>query len=472
MNTHFPQHFLWGGALAANQCEGAWDTDGKGPSISDVLECGPQRLKDFSLRALSDHYYPSHSAIDFYHHYKEDIALFAEMGFTCLRVSIAWSRIFPTGEELTPNEKGLQFYDDLFDTMHAHGIEPVVTISHYETPLHLAEKYNGWVDRALIPLFERYCRVLFTRYGKKVRYWMTFNEANNVIGLSWLAGAIDTRKLAHPLADTYRAAHYMLVANALAVKACHELLPDAKIGCMLALGNTYPMTCRPEDVFSNYNLRRKRTFMADVMLKGSYPSYMPRLWEEIGAEIDILPGEAELLAGNTCDYLSFSYYRTMAHKAADGPVQINTGGAIGEDNPYLKKTAWGWAVDPLGLRYTCNELYDRFHKPLFIAENGLGMADTISPDGKIHDPARSEYLVEHLKAVQQAIADGCDIFGYTWWGPIDIVSAGTGEMNKRYGFIYVDCDNEGHGTMQRICKDSFDVYRRIIASNGECLQEM
>lgn len=472
MDNQFPQDFLWGGALAANQCEGAWDTDGKGPSICDVLECGPQRLQTFSPVVQANHYYPSHTGIDFYHRYREDIALFAELGLRCLRVSIAWSRIFPTGEEDTPNEAGLQFYDRLFDELLAHNIEPVVTISHYEMPLHLAVAYNGWTNRALLPLFEKYCRTLFTRYGRKVRYWMTFNEVNNVIGLSWLAGGIDTRKLANPLADTYRAAHYLLVANAKAVQACHELLPQAQIGCMLALGNTYPLTCKPEDVFSNYNLRRKRSFMADVMLKGHYPAYMHRLWAEVGAQIDWQPGEAALLAENTCDYLAFSYYRTMAHKADNNALQINTGGAIGEDNPYLPKTPWGWAIDPLGLRYTCNELYDRFEKPLFIAENGIGIVDTVSPDGRIHDPDRAAYLVAHLKAVQQALEDGCRILGYTWWGPIDIVSAGTGEMNKRYGFIYVDRDNTGRGTLERRKKDSFGVYQQIIRSNGACLAQM
>mgnify|MGYP002768869583 CR=1 FL=1 len=469
MAQTFPENFLWGGALAANQCEGAWNEGGKGISIADVLECGSQRLKDFSYTISPDKYYPSHMAIDFYHHYKEDIALFAEMGFRCLRISVAWTRIFPTGEESQPNESGLQFYDDLFDELLAYGIEPIVTLSHYETPLNLAQKYNGWTSREMIPLFEKYCHVLFEHYGKKVKYWMTFNEVNNVIGLYWLAGAIDTRRSADPIADGYRAAHYMLVANARVVKLCHNMLPHAKIGCMLALGNTYPMTCKPEDVFSNYNLRRKRTFMADVMLKGAYPAYMPRLWREANAQIDILPGEIELLRENTCDYLGFSYYRTMAHKADGNALRINTGGAIGEDNPYLKKTEWGWAVDPLGLRYTCNELYDRYRKPLFIAENGIGIVDEISPDGKIHDAERISYLKDHLKALKESIEDGCDILGYTWWGPIDIVSAGTGEMKKRYGFIYVDRDNEGNGTLERKKKDSFSAYQEIIATNGQYL---
>lgn len=472
MESAFPTDFLWGGAVAANQCEGAYMEDGKGLDICDVLEMGKNRLfSEIHTEIDPSRYYPTHEAIDFYHHYKEDISLLAELGIRCFRTSIAWSRIYPTGIEELPNEKGLEFYDCLFDELLSHGIEPVITISHYENPLYLTQKYNGWADRRMIGFFEKYCRTIFNRYCNKVKYWMTFNEVNNTIGLPYLAAGINNSGMREQewLPLTYQASHYLLVANAKAVKLCHEIIPGAKIGCMLALGNTYPATCRPEDVFGAMNLRRRRTFYADVMLNGEYPSYMPRLLKEVGAVLDIQDGETELLRKYTNDYLAFSYYRTMTYEAGETHTGIDTGGAMGKENPYLEKSEWGWAIDPLGLRYTCNELYDKYHKPLFIAENGFGMADVLNPDGTISDEPRIEYLRRHLEALKEAIADGCNVIGYTWWGPIDLVSAGSGEMNKRYGFIYVDRDNEGHGTMKRYKKKSFDYYKNVIASNGAVL---
>ena len=471
MKTSFPKDFLWGGAVAANQCEGAYLADGKGLNISDVLPGGHDRFQQLSpdLKLKENVYYPSHEAVDFYHHYEEDLALMAEMGFKCFRTSISWARIYPTGEDPEPNEQGLAFYDKLFAACHKYGMEPVVTISHYETPLQLAQKYNGWASRRLIPLFEKYCRTIFNRYKKQVKYWMTFNEINNTLRLPYLAAAIDIRKEDNWLPTACQASHNMFVANALAVKLCRELMPEAKIGCMLSLSNLYPHTSKPEDVLATYNLRRRSLFYSDVMLRGAYPGYALRAMKEAGAEPDIQPGELELIARYTNDYLGFSYYRT-SNFAADIKVEYNTGGAVGLENPYLEKSAWGWAIDPIGLRYTCNELYDRYQKPLFIVENGLGMADTVSPDGKIHDHERMTYLQKHVAAMQEAITDGCDILGYTWWGPFDIVSAGTGEMKKRYGFVYVDKDNDGKGTLRRQKKDSFYYYKKIIASNGADLE--
>ncbi|WP_368270946.1 glycoside hydrolase family 1 protein [Enterocloster lavalensis] len=466
----FPKDFLWGGALAANQCEGAYLEDGKGLSAADVVPVGPERFKQISLDIDPEQYYPSHVAIDFYHHYKEDIKLMAEMGFKALRTSISWARIYPTGEEDEPNEAGLKFYDDLFDTLLSYGIEPVVTMSHYESPLALTKKYNGWADRRLIGLFEKYARTIFTRYRDKVKYWMTFNEINNVIRLPYLAAGVDVTGLDNWMQAAFQAAHHMFVANAGAVKLCREICPEAKIGCMLSLSNTYPATCHPEDVFQTYELRRRSLLFSDVMLRGSYPGYARRLMDSYDVTLAVEPGDLELIRQYTNDYLAFSYYRTTTYSHG-GALEFNTGGGFGQENPYLKKSAWGWPIDPTGFRYTCNELYDRYQVPLFIAENGLGMADEVSGDGSIHDPERMEYLRDHVRALEEAIGDGCDVFGYTWWGPIDIVSAGTGEMKKRYGFIYVDRDNDGTGNLERRKKDSFAYYKQIIETNGAAARE-
>ncbi|WP_124067230.1 glycoside hydrolase family 1 protein [Clostridium sp. E02] len=465
MKNIVPEGFLWGGALAANQCEGAYLEGGKGLCAADVIKAGADRFQNITLSIDPENYYPSHEAIDFYHHYKEDIKMMSEMGFRCLRTSISWSRIFPTGEEKTPNEEGLKFYDDLFDTMLSYGIEPVVTMSHYESPLELTKKYNGWADRRLIGLFEKYSKVLFERYKDKVKYWMTFNEINNVMRLPYLAAGVDVTGIENWMPIAFQAAHHMFVANAIAVKLCGEICPKAKIGCMLSLSNTYPATCHPEDVFETYELRRRSLLFSDVMLRGEYPGFAKRLMESYGAVLKIEAGDLELIKQYTNDYLAFSYYRTMVY-SHDSQLEYNTGGGFGSENPYLQTSEWGWPIDPLGFRYTCNELYDRYQVPLFVAENGLGRADEISPDGKIHDEERINYLKDHVSAMEEAIKDGCDVFGYTWWGPIDIVSAGTGEMKKRYGFIYVDRDNEGNGTLERRKKDSFSYYKKIIETNG------
>ena len=451
-----PKDFLWGASTSAYQVEGANLTHGKGPSVQDIKKV-PEGTSELDVCA------------DFYHHYKEDIAMFGEMGMKCLRTSIAWSRIFPNGDDAEPNEKGLTYYEDMFRELHRWGIEPVITISHFETPLALVKKYGGWDNRKLVGFFERYCKVLFERYKNQVKYWMTFNEINNTLKLPYLAAGMVVADDANAPQRQYQAAHNMFVANALAVKSCHEMIPGAKIGCMLSLSTAYPNTCRPEDVMETYQLRQRSLFFSDVMLRGRYPSYIDRKWEELGVQVQMEPGDSELIAQNTNDYLAFSYYMTSTH-IAGMKIRSNTGGHVGADNPYLEKSKWGWPIDPVGLRFVCNELYDRYQKPMFIAENGLGTADTIDPDGRIRDTARMEYLKKHIEALQQAVADGCDIFGYTWWGPIDIVSAGTGEMEKRYGFIYVDKDNQGNGTLQRRKKDSFEYYKKVIASNGQDLE--
>ncbi|MGY5957761.1 6-phospho-beta-glucosidase [Kosakonia sp. BK9b] len=460
----FPKDFLWGGAIAANQAEGAWNEDGKGPSIADVVRGG---IASGQHDAVVDpgRYYASHQAVDFYHHYKEDVALFAEMGFKCFRTSIAWTRIFPRGDETTPNEAGLAFYDRLFDELLKYGIEPVITLSHYETPLALYQEYGGWKNRQLIDFFARYCETVFRRYQGKVKYWMTFNELNNMNRMPFATGAVDADASAQ---DIWQANHHQFVANALANKLCHAIIPTAQIGCMLSLSTVYPATCNPDDIFSTMQLRRRSLFFSDVMMFGHYPAYAPRLFRESGVELEIADGDLQLLADYPSDYLGFSYYRSVLHQAG-GQFRIDTGGTAGLDNPFLEKTEWGWPIDPQGFRIVCNELADRYRKPLFIVENGYGGVDEPDASGQINDQARIDYGRRHIQAMAEAIEDGCNIMGYTWWGPIDIVSAGTGEMKKRYGFIYVDKDNEGKGTLKRSKKKSFDWYQQVIASNGEVL---
>ena len=464
----FPKNFLWGGAIAANQAEGAYNEDGKGLSVADILPVGADRFKNVELEIKEEKYYPSHEAIDFYHTYKEDIKELSEIGMKCFRTSIAWSRIFPNGEDKEPNEKGLEFYDNLFDELLRNGMEPVITISHFETPLNLITKYGGWKNRKLIDFYVNYCNVIFNRYKDKVKYWMTFNEINHAHTLPLIAAAIVVKEDENKLQDIYQASHNMLVASAKAVIIGHEINKDFKIGCMLSLSPIYPASCKPEDVFESYELRRRSLFYSDIQMLGEYPSYFKRIEKENNINIEIEDEDIEILKKGVCDYLGFSYYRSSLHEAGM-KILGNTGGLLGKKNPYLSETKWGWPIDPLGLRYVCNELTDRYHKPLFIVENGLGAIDEVTEDGKIHDEERMEYLKKHVIMMNEAIEDGADIIGYTWWGPIDIVSAGTGEMRKRYGFVYVDKDNNGNGTLKRIKKDSYNYYKQIIATNGENL---
>lgn len=467
--SHFPENFLWGGAIAANQAEGAWNEDGKGPAISDVIRNGIVG-GTFDGEVIEGHYYASHEAIDFYHHYKEDIALFAEAGLKCFRTSIAWSRIFPNGDDEQPNEKGLLFYDSLFDELLKNGIEPVITISHFEIPLNLITKYGGWTNRKLIDFYERYAVTIFKRYKEKVKYWMNFNEINHFHTIPLAAGGILIQDEATKLQDIYQASHHVFVAAAKAAKHLKEISPGAMMGAMLSLSPIYPHTCHPESVFESYQLRRRSLFYSDVMIRGTYPKYAKRIWEEHHIDVQIADGDLELMKENTVDYLGFSYYRSSTHEAGM-KILGNTGGIIGKDNPYLEKTEWGWPIDPLGLRYVCNELYDRYEIPLFIVENGFGGKDEADENGQFADDERINFIQKHLVQLHEAIKDGCEIMGYTWWGPIDIVSAGTGEMKKRYGFIHVDKDNDGKGTLKRTKKKSFHWYQQVIETNGKALVE-
>lgn len=466
--------FLWGGALAANQCEGGFDQGGRGLANADLLPFGEGRIAvirgdDVPLEAEPGRYYPAREAIDFYHHYREDIALFGEMGFKALRLSIAWSRIFPNGDDAEPNEEGLAFYEDVFRACREQGIEPVVTLNHYDMPMHLVTAYGGWRNRALVEFFERFARTVFTRYAGQVRYWLTFNEINIMTSACFMGAGIIFHEGEDRYRSIYSAVHHVLVASARAVRLCHELVPGGQIGCMLNAGIYYPATCNPEDIKAAQDENRKHYMFTDVQVRGAYPCYVLKEYERQGFKIPWDEDDREVLAANTVDFVSFSYYSTRVVEAsAEGKYDSNL--LKSAPNPYLKLEPWGRFIDPLGLRITMNDIYDRYQKPLFIVENGLGAVDEPNEADYIEDDYRIAYLRAHLQAMKDAVEeDGVDLIGYTCWGPIDLVSVATGQMSKRYGFIYVDLDDEGNGTRRRTKKKSFDWYKKVISSNGEDL---
>ncbi len=481
-----PENFLWGGATADFQFDGGYQEDGRGLSTHDFETDGsvehprcttyklpdgtvgearssffnPESLPDGAIPYLDEnHYYPSHKAVDFYHHWKEDLALLAGMGSNVFRFSICWSRIFPTGDEETPNEAGLAFYDKIIDEMIRLGMEPLITIHHDELPVYLAEHYDGWSSRHTIDCYLRYCKVLFERYGSKCRYWLTFNEINAVRGFV----ACGTHKCDDQ--THYNAVHNMFLASAQAVKMGHEMMPGSMFGAMYASSAIYPATCKPEDVFRHMQQRRETYFFIDTMARGYYPSYAQDIFRRRGVTLNTQPGDDEILAAGPLDFISFSYYRS---NVISTETKVNV--ISGDPNPYLESTPWGWPVDPLGLRYVLNEFYDRYQKPLFIVENGLGAIDKVEADGSIQDDYRIKYLKDHLREMMKALnEDGVEVLGYTMWAPIDLVSLSTGEMKKRYGFIYVDMDDKGNGTLERRKKKSYDWMSEVIATQGESL---
>lgn len=468
MSGIFPKGFLWGGAVAANQCEGAYNEEGKGLSIQDIMPKGI--IGEITEEPTADNM--KLVGIDFYHRYKEDIKLLAEMGFKVFRTSIAWSRIFPNGDDVEPNELGLKFYDDLFDECHKYGIEPLVTISHYETPLSLAKKYDGWINRKMIGFYENYVRTIFTRYKEKVKYWLTFNEINSVLHAPFMSGGIYTPKEKLSLQDLYQAIHHELVASALAVKIGHEIMPEAMIGCMILSLPTYPLTPNPEDVIKAMKEEQKNYYFADVHVRGKYPKYLDKYFDEHNIKIEITKEDREILK-NTVDFISFSYYSSRC-ESANPELEISKSNIMGGiKNPCLKESEWGWQIDPQGIRYVLNQFYDRYQLPLFIVENGLGAVDQLieGEDGEmtVKDDYRIAYLEAHLKEVAKAIEDGVEVLGYTSWGCIDLVSASTAQLKKRYGFIYVDRHDDGSGTLKRYKKKSFYWYKKVISTNGECL---
>lgn len=471
-----PEGFLWGGATAANQCEGGWQEGGRGLANVDVIPYGPDRfpvaLGKMKMFECDDkHFYPSHDAIDMYHHYKEDIALFAEMGFKTYRLSIAWTRIFPNGDDKEPNEEGLKFYDNIFDECKKHGIEPLVTMVHFDAPMNLVRKFGSWKSREMVSCFERYAETVFNRYKGKVKYWLTFNEINMLLHFPFMGAGIfigDDEEHAEQI--KYTAAHHELIASAIAVKLCHKIIPDAKIGSMLAAGAVYPYSCRPEDVWQAMNDERKNYFFVDVQARGYYPNYALKQLEAQGIKIPMEAGDEQLLREGTVDFVSFSYYSSRVGADKNTPVEKRSEGNafFGVANPYLKASDWGWTIDPTGLRVTMNQLWDRYQKPLFIVENGIGTNDEVKADGSVEDDARIDYMAQHILEMEKAVlCDGVELMGYTMWGPIDLVSASTGEMKKRYGFIRVNKDNDGNGNLARSKKKSFEWYKNVIASNGE-----
>ncbi|PAE07200.1 6-phospho-beta-glucosidase [Terribacillus saccharophilus] len=477
MNT-LPKDFLWGGALAAHQFEGGWNQDGKGPSVIDVLTAGAHGVpRELTETVEPDKFYPNHEAIDFYNRYKEDVALFAEMGLKCLRTSIGWTRIFPKGDEAEPNEAGLKFYDDLFDELLKHGIEPVITLSHFEMPLHLAREFGGFRSREVVRHFVRFAEVCFDRYKDKVKYWMTFNEINNKMDTDnplflWTNSGVTVKEGENAREVMYQAGHHELIASALAVSKGKEINPEFQIGAMVSHVPIYPYSSNPNDVMLAEELMRERYFFPDVHVRGYYPSYVLKEFEREGYNIVFEDGDEEILRNGTVDYLGFSYYMSTTIKSDKETEQdrnmTNGGLAQSVENPYIKASDWGWSIDPTGLRYTLNRFYDRYQIPLFIVENGFGAIDNVEEDGSIHDPQRIDYLRSHIEELIKAVKyDGVDLLGYTPWGIIDIVSFTTGEMKKRYGMIHVDRDNEGNGSMKRSKKDSFEWYKQVIASNGE-----
>lgn len=473
MSRKFPENFLWGGAIAANQCEGAYNEDGKGLSTADCFTGGSHTVpRRPTAKLIEGERYPNHEGIDFYHRYKEDIRLFAEMGFKVFRFSIAWSRIFPMGDDALPNEAGLKFYDLVLDELEKYGIEPLVTISHYESPMNLTTRYGGWKNKQLIDLYVKYATTLFNRYKGRVKYWITFNEIN---AATLPFGAyLSTAMILNDDENTdnirMNALHNMFVASAMAVQVGHSVDPFNKIGCMLAYLCSYPINCAPSNQLAALEFDRFHNLLAsDVQVRGEYPAYAARMFAEKKINLDIRPGELEKLYMGTVDFLSLSYYMSNCVGKSDDAEKIGGNLVAGYKNPYLKASDWGWQIDPEGLRLTLGRLYDRYEIPLMVVENGLGADDKISDDGKIHDDYRIDYLRRHIEQLAEAVDDGVDLMGYTTWAPIDLVSASTGEMKKRYGFIYVNKQDDGSGDLSRIKKDSFEWYKKVISSNGKKL---
>ncbi len=465
---------LWGGATAANQCEGGYNKGGRGLANVDVIPHGPDRFpvamgKKKMFDFEEGYYYPGKEAINMYENFKEDIALFAEMGFKCYRMSIAWSRIFPNGDEETPNEEGLKFYDEVFDECMKHGIEPLVTICHFDTPMGLVKSIGGWKSRKMIDHYVKYAETIFRRYKDKVKYWITFNEINVILFFPFMGAGLFIGEDENEWQVKYNASHHELVASALATKIGKEINPNFHIGCMMAGGKTYPYSCHPDDVWKAIESDRHHLFFIDVQSRGEYPNYLLKDLERKGLSIPFEEGDEEILKNNTVDFVAFSYYMTRV-ATANPELLAQTGGNMftGVKNPHLEESDWGWQIDPKGLRSTLNDLYDRYQNPLFIVENGLGAHDKPDANGYVEDDYRIEYMSSHIKEMIDAVnLDGVDLLGYTMWGCIDLVSASTGEMSKRYGFIYVDKDDQGNGTLKRTKKKSFDWYKNVIATNGK-----
>ncbi len=480
----FSDDFLWGGATAANQIEGAYLEGGKGLSTSDfaaykdpyekgkvnnfTFDVSSAELKRYKEQP-DEFDFPKRRGIDFYHRYEEDIALFAEMGFKVFRLSISWARIFPTGLEDKPNEEGLAFYDKVFDECAKYGIEPLVTMSHYEMPITLTEKYNGWMSRELVPLFEKYARSILERYKDKVKYWITFNEMNMNLNSLYTGAGILEDLVDHKLQAAYQASHHQFIASALTVKAAKEIIPNVQIGCMINQIEAYAKTTKPEDQLQAVKSNQLNMFYPDVQARGEYPTYMVKYFADNDIKLDIEEQDEEILKEGIVDFVAISYYMSHVAEAREDAAELAGTFDSPIKNEHLELSQWDWPIDPMGLRISLIKLYDRYQKPLFVCENGLGARDTLTQDGEIHDDYRIDYLKQHIEQMKEAVKEGVDLMGYTPWGCIDLISCGTSQMSKRYGLIYVDQDDRGNGTLNRYRKDSFYWYKHVIATNGEDL---
>ena len=477
MNGKLNKNFLWGGAIAAHQAEGAWNVDGKGPSIADVMTAGENGVSRKITKGVKEgEYYPNHEAVDFYHQYKTDIKLFNELGLNCFRTSISWSRIFPKGTENEPNEKGLLFYDNLFDELLAKGIEPVVTLSHFEMPYNLYEEFGGFCNKEVIPLFVKFAKCVFERYKDKVTYWMTFNEINNQADNQepvhvWTNSAMIIEDEKNKEELVFQASVNELIASAVAVIEGKKINPSFQIGCMMAYVPIYPYSCSPDDMMASVKANERRFFYSDVHVRGKIPTYTKKYWERKHFNIQISEAELDILSKGTVDFIGFSYYMstaitTIQELSGEETKDVPNGKII--KNPYVSASDWGWQIDSVGLRYVLNTVYQRYDLPLFIVENGFGAYDQLTEGQEVKDDYRISFLREHIIQMKKAILeDGVQVIGYTPWGIIDIVSFGTGEMEKRYGMIYVDKDNQGNGSLRRLKKDSFHWYQQVIRTNGE-----
>lgn len=477
MKSNFKKDFFWGGATSANQIEGAYLEDGKGLSVSDIVTVGSHTNPRLITPVIKkEYYYPSHTAIDYYHHYKEDIKLFSEMGFKAYRMSISWARVYPDGETL--NEMGLEFYDSVFEELKKYNIEPIVTISHGDIPLAIGTKFNSWTNKKVIDLYVKYALTLINRY-KDVRYWIPFNEINDMfLPLSSLGqGAIIPNNDISFLSQEddpnkrFNALNNMMIASSKLIIEARKINPNLHFGTMICHITRYPRTCNPSDVLLTLqdDLFYNDT-CSDVMLKGKYPTYSLNRLKDMGVSLDLSNEELDILSKGLCDFYSFSYYQSISLTTLDKYKETTSGNIMGGiKNPYLKETKWNWPIDPIGLRYTLLKVYDRYNVPIMITENGIGCVDVLNDDNTIRDNYRIDYLREHIKQMNLAIKDGVDLIGYMMWGPIDLVSVSTGEMKKRYGFIYVDRNDDNTGDYSRYKKDSFYWYKKVIKTNGEDL---
>ncbi len=483
----FPKGFLWGGATAANQLEGGWREGGKGISVEDCMrQHFDQDVRDYTLQnhvTLEDVQtalqtddtvnYPKRRGVDFYHHYEEDIRLLAGMGFKCFRMSIAWTRIFPLGDEEEPSEEGLKFYDRVFAECARYGIEPLVTMSHYEMPVHLALKYGGWYSRKTVDFFLRFVETICRRYRGQVKYWLTFNEIDSMIRHPFTSAGLLRECFPGKNFEevVFQAMHHQFVASALATKLCHEIIPGSQVGCMLTKLTYYPYSCRPEDVKKAQDIMRSTYCYSDTQVFGEYPRFLLNYFRKQGIRIQKEPEDDAVMKKYPVDFVSFSYYNSYCAAENGSELEKSAGNtAVGYKNPYLPESQWGWQIDPMGLRISLVDLYDRYRKPLFIVENGLGAKDVLREDHTVEDDYRIEYMNAHLKAVLDAIdEDGVEVMGYTCWGCIDLISESTKQISKRYGLIYVDCDDYGRGTYRRYKKKSYDWYRKVIETDGESL---